>query len=83
MKNIKGVFIDGTRSGYAPEQCGETFSINELIERLEELKEWSNFNGDEPVYLYNDNGYTYGHINTETIDIGTYIDGEVLKLNEF
>lgn len=38
MENFKGLFIDGTKSGYAPEQCNETFTIDQLIEKLEELK---------------------------------------------
>ena len=72
---MRAVFIDGKRSGYTPEQCGQTATVNNLIERLEEIRDWNN-GGDLPVYLYNDNGYTYGEINAYTINIGNYEDGE-------
>ena len=68
---MRALFIDGQRSGYAPEQCGETMTVNELIERLEQIREWNN-GGDLPIYLYNDNGYTYGEINEYTINIDNY-----------
>lgn len=68
---MRALFIDGNRSGYAPEQCGRTVTVNELIERLEEIRE-SYDAGDLPVYLYNDNGYTYGDINECTMNIGDY-----------
>ena len=55
---MRALFIDGKRSGYSPEQCGATMTVNELIERLEQIKEWNDC-GDLPIYLYNDNGYTY------------------------
>lgn len=70
---MRALFIDGQRSGYVPEQCEKTMTINELIERLEEIREWYNA-GDLPVYLYNDNGYTYGEINEYTMNIGNYED---------
>lgn len=70
---MRALFINGERSGYAPEQCGNTMTINELIERLEEIREWYD-TGDLPVYLYNDNGYTYGEINEYTMNIGNYED---------
>ena len=47
---MRALFIDGKRSGYAPEQCGETMTVNELIERLEQIKEW-NDGGDLAIYL--------------------------------
>lgn len=74
-KNFKGLFIDGTRSGYAPEQCDNTLTIDQLIEQLEGIKEWAG--GDCPVYLINDNGYTYGHINEDTMNIGDYSEDGV------
>lgn len=72
MENFKGLFIKGTRSGYAPEQCNETFTMDQLIEKLEELKE--EHGGEVLIYLYNDNGYTYGHINDDTMNIGNYTE---------
>ena len=47
---MRALFIDGTRSGYSPEQGGETMTVNELIERLEQIREW-NDDGDLPIYL--------------------------------
>ena len=51
----KMLFIKGTRSGYEPKQCGETFTVNQLIEKLEELRDYEDAR-DSPVYLSNDNG---------------------------
>ncbi len=58
---MKALFIEGNRSGYDTEQCGRTMTVGELIELL------SNFDEDRPVYLRNDNGYTYGHIREEDV----------------
>ena len=54
MKNA--LYINGNRNGYSPEQCGRTMTVGELIEFL------SDYNEDSPVYLSNDNGFTYGSI---------------------
>lgn len=80
MEKFKGLFIEGTKSGYTPEQCDETFTIDNLIEKLNKLKK--EYGGDIPVYMYSDNGYTYGHINEDTINIGDYseTDGLVLTI---
>ena len=56
---MNALFINGKRNGYEPAQCGRTLTVGELIELLQEFDE------ERPVYLYNDNGYTYGSI-TET-----------------
>lgn len=61
------VYINGKRNGYAPDQCGETFTVGELIERLQDFDE------DSPVYLINDNGYTYGSI----VDYDVYEEGDL------
>ena len=53
---MKALYINGKRNGYSPEQCGTTLTVGELIELLSEYDE------DRPVYLRNDNGYTYGSI---------------------
>ena len=50
---MNALYIEGRRSGYAPD--------GELIEIL------SDFDEDLPVYLRNDNGYTYGNITERTI----------------
>ena len=59
---MKGVFIEGRRDGYTPSQCYATLTVRELIEELEEYDE------DMPVYLINDNGYTYGSIDSSSIE---------------
>lgn len=55
MENKK-VFINGKRNGYDTKQCGKTLTVGELIELLQ------NYDENSPVYLINDNGYTYGSI---------------------
>lgn len=55
------VYINGKRNGYDEEQTGETMSIGELINYLE------NFDEDEKVYIMNDGGYTYGNITERDI----------------
>ncbi len=57
----KGIFIDAQRNGYSPEQCGRTLTIRELINELEQ------YDSDMPIYLKNDNGYTYGSIKEDDI----------------
>ena len=52
----KALFINGKRNGYDTKQCGRTLTVGELIEILQEYDE------ESPVYLRNDNGYTYGSI---------------------
>ena len=81
MGNFKGLFIKGTRSGYAPEQCNETFTIDQMIEKLQELKE--EHGGDTPIYMYNDNGYTYGHINDDTMNIGYYTEADGVNFDNY
>lgn len=80
MKKFTGLFVEGTRSGYTPEQCNETFTIDELIEKLEELK--VECGGDVPVYLYNDKGYTYGHISEDTMNIGNYTETDEVNFDD-
>lgn len=60
MKNA--LYIEGRRNGYAPEQCGRTMTVRELIDYLEQFDE------DMEVYLKNDNGYTYGNITEYSIE---------------
>lgn len=67
---MKPLFIEGKRNGYGPDQCGRTLTVGELIEILSEFDE------DRPVFLRNDNGYTYGSIREEDINTAEDIDGE-------
>lgn len=57
------VFIEGRREGYAPDQCRETMTVQEIIDYLCE------FDPNEKVYLSNDNGYTYGSITENSFQL--------------
>ena len=59
---MNALCIEGRRSGYSPDGCGKTLTVGELIEIL------SDFDEDLPVYLRNDNGYTYGSITERDIE---------------
>ena len=68
----KYLFIDGKRTGYAPYQCGETMTVGQLILALNRAIEWGELSADMPIYLSNDNGYTYGEISEyDSFTIGT------------
>ncbi len=56
------VFIEGRRNGYDIGQCGQTMTVQELMDFLCE------FDPDEKVYLVNDGGYTYGNITESSFD---------------
>lgn len=56
------LYIEGRRNGYSPEQCKSTMTVGELIAYLEQFEE------DTPVYLNNDNGYTYGSITESSFE---------------
>ena len=58
---MNAIYIEGRRSGYSPDDCGKTLTDGELTEIRAEFDE------DRPVYLRNDNGYTYGNSTERTI----------------
>ena len=62
------LYIEGRRNGYGLEQCGRTMTVAELIDYL------SQFDEELPVYLSNDQGYTYGNIDEDGFEEGEYID---------
>ena len=66
----RALFINGNRNGYSADQCGKTFTIAELIQELEEIAE--EVGEDAPVYLRNDNGYTYGTITFGDLNRGAF-----------
>lgn len=53
---MTNVYIDSRRDGYSPRQCHDTMTVGELIDIL------SQYDEDQPVYIRNDNGYTYGSV---------------------
>lgn len=55
------VLIEARREGYSTSQCGRTMTVGELIEYLGQYDE------DTPVFISNDNGYTYGPITENDI----------------
>lgn len=57
------VFINGKRNGYDPEQCGRTLTAGELIELLSKVDE------DTPIYIKNDNGYSFGSITEYDLEV--------------
>ena len=61
---MNALYIEGRRSGYSPDDCGKTLTVGELIEIL------SDFDEDLPVYLRNDNGYTYGSVQMDSVAEG-------------
>lgn len=50
------LFLNTKRNGYSTDQCGDTMTVADLIEMLEQ------YSVDTKVYLKNDGGYTYGSI---------------------
>lgn len=58
---MEALYIEGKRNGYGPDQCGRTLTVGELVRIL------GDFDEDCPVYLRNDNGYTYGSITERDI----------------
>ena len=69
------LFIDGKRSGYSPDQCPETMTVGQLRYILNEAVKWGDLDDDTPVYISNDNGYTYGELSTYYSD-GSFKIGE-------
>ena len=61
---MRPIYIEGKRNGYGIDQCGQTLTVGELIEILEQ------FDYDRPIYLRNDNGYTYGSVQMDSITEG-------------
>ena len=50
------LFLNTKRNGYSTDQCGQTMTVKELIELLDQYED------DTEVFLKNDGGYTYGSI---------------------
>lgn len=75
----KALFIEGIHNGHNPVQCGSTMTIRDLIDWLEETA--SVLGDDAPVYLRNDNGYTYGSINDYYFNTGKF-DNDHAELDE-
>lgn len=59
---MKTILIDAERSAYSPRSVDETMTLDELIDFLTRLKTCEEIDGDTPVYLRHDSGYTFGGI---------------------
>ena len=72
---MTNVYIDSRRDGYSPSQCHDTMTVGELIDIL------SQYDEDQPVYIRNDNGYTYGSVQMDsvTLDIVDDVAERLLK----
>ena len=70
------LYIEGRRNGYDPDQCGETMTVSEMIEFL------SQFDGDLPIYLNNDSGYTFGNIDEYSFSECEHDDSERLHVRQ-
>ena len=62
------IIMNTRRNGYAPNQCGRTMTVGELIELLQQ------FDPEEKVYTAHDNRYTYGSV--REMDIDTFFEEE-------
>jgi hypothetical protein len=56
------LIINAKRNGYAPDQCGNTMTVGELMCYLEDC------NPEDKIYLSHDRGYTYGSITVGDFD---------------
>ena len=70
MKEV--IIIEAQREGYSIHQCYKTMTVGELIQEL------SPYDEDTPIYFSHDNGYTYGSLRAENIDIRYDDEGENL-----
>lgn len=61
------MFIDAERSGYTPDQVYTTMTVGELAELFSRLARQEG--DDMRVYLRHDDGYTYGGITGDCIEI--------------
>ena len=61
---MRPIYIEGKRNGYGIDQCGQTLTVGELIEILEQV------DYDRPSSLRNDNGYTSGWSSERAIVVG-------------
>lgn len=68
---MNALFIEGKRNMYGIDKYSTSLTVGELIEIL------SGYDDDTPVYLRNDNGYTYGDITERDINTAEELGIEV------
>lgn len=59
---MEALFIEGVRNTYSVKDNPKTLTVGDLIQIL------SDYDEDTPVYLRNDNGYTYGTLTERDIN---------------
>jgi hypothetical protein len=64
------ITIEAHRAGYSVDQIRNTATVGDLISYLSQWDE------ETPVYISNDNGYTYGGISTSDIDSAYFEEDE-------
>lgn len=67
---MKRLIYSTFREGYGTDQIRKTMTVGELIAFLED------YDGDTPIYLSFDNGYTYGGISDDRFEEDYGEDGE-------
>ncbi len=60
----EAVIFNNMREGYAPDQIDRTMTVGELIEFLT-----NNYDEETPIYVSNDNGYTYGGVTERQFEV--------------
>ena len=60
---MENLILYTEREGYAVDQCGQTMTVGDLIEFLQDYDE------EMPIYLAFDRGYTYGSIREERFEV--------------
>lgn len=65
---MKAITIQATREGYSIAQVERgTMSVADLIDVLQEMA--CAYGEETPVVISNDNGYTYGPIRWDSVDV--------------
>ena len=64
---MKTISISATREAYEPSQLHHTMTVNDLIDCLQEMADA--YGEDTLVVVSNDNGYTFGSLGWESVDV--------------
>lgn len=77
---MKKFYIRGNRNGYTEEQTGDTMTVENLLNMLENAVKCGEVSYDTPIYLCSDNGYTYGSVEESDMYFGeNWEDSELLS----
>lgn len=70
-EELDALFLYGTDTEYSDREASETMTVNQLIDKLTQLRD-ENQLGDCPVFIMNDELYNTGRVNEQTIKVGKY-----------